>query len=295
MDFKPYQKVVLPANKGTGINPGEQRAKQQQRAQAKPRPEPAENLPDVEEQQTELVELDGTGEADQPTEQMPWHDAEEIDDGPPPWHTGEEDADVPEEPKAQAPAETGEGAAGEAAAPWWKSWSAQKPTAAQPVVEQPVADEPVDEEPADEGTVVEQPFEQPFAGHARSEERAGEVEEDQWTPLAATVRRVEERPAPSGHAHENDDEIDEDDDGEDGDREFKDYIIAYNGAFLGQFRTWKRVTHRTVFKRIAQRLCEEMDDFDYRKLQLFRPVPVKIDLDSIDDFLDEAFCWFEGR
>jgi hypothetical protein len=73
----------------------------------------------------------------------------------------------------------------------------------------------------------------------------------------------------------------------------KDYIIAYDGAFLGHYRSQRRITNRTAFARIAQRLEECVEGFDISRLEIYRPVPVKVERpDSVSDILDGSFNWF---
>lgn len=72
-----------------------------------------------------------------------------------------------------------------------------------------------------------------------------------------------------------------------------DYIFAYNGKFLGHYRSSKRMTSRKVFTRVAQRLSEDLESFDPRRLELFKPTPLKIDREAASDQLhDESFSWF---
>ena len=74
----------------------------------------------------------------------------------------------------------------------------------------------------------------------------------------------------------------------------RDFIIAYDGRFVGHFRTTRRVSNRGVFKKIAERLAEDIDDFEATKVSVYRPVALKVDPSVFDESGEDAFDWFEA-
>lgn len=73
---------------------------------------------------------------------------------------------------------------------------------------------------------------------------------------------------------------------------YRDFIIAYEGTFIGHYRSSKRITNRTAFRKIAQELRESIDTFDMRKLKIYRPVPLEVELpDELPEASEEAFRW----
>lgn len=72
------------------------------------------------------------------------------------------------------------------------------------------------------------------------------------------------------------------------------FIIAYDGAFVGNYRAPLRTTGRAALQVVAHRLREKLGTkFDLDKLELFRPVPVRIDREKIaKDFAEGSFEWF---
>ena len=74
----------------------------------------------------------------------------------------------------------------------------------------------------------------------------------------------------------------------------RDFIIAYDAAFIGHYRSSRRITNRTAFKNVAKRIAEGFEHFDLRKLELFRPVRLEIDLAVVDESEHDSFHWFAG-
>lgn len=74
----------------------------------------------------------------------------------------------------------------------------------------------------------------------------------------------------------------------------QDFIISYDGAFIGHYRSAKRVTTRTAFKAVATQLYGRMgDQFDLEKLELYKPKPLVVQRDRIGkDFEEGKFQWF---
>ncbi len=73
---------------------------------------------------------------------------------------------------------------------------------------------------------------------------------------------------------------------------YRDFIIAYDGVFIGHFRSRKRILNRTAFQRVARQMRSTASSFDEAKLQLYRPVPIEVnDPDSLE-ISDGAFMWF---
>ena len=76
-------------------------------------------------------------------------------------------------------------------------------------------------------------------------------------------------------------------------RDHRDFIIAYDGSFVGHFRTEKRITNKKAFQKAATALRDKIYDFDPRQLQLFRPVLIKIENPESIPYVDgESFNWF---
>ncbi|MFN0059359.1 MAG: hypothetical protein ACKVX7_12965 [Planctomycetota bacterium] len=58
----------------------------------------------------------------------------------------------------------------------------------------------------------------------------------------------------------------------------RDLIIVYEGRYLGRYRSSRRINHRTAYRAIARELSVRMgDEFDPRKVSLFKLVPIEID------------------
>ncbi len=77
---------------------------------------------------------------------------------------------------------------------------------------------------------------------------------------------------------------------------YRDFIIAYDGVFIGHFRSRRRITNRTAFQQVARQLHSTTSSFDVRKLQLYRPVPVDVEIsESLSEISDGAFMWFADR
>jgi hypothetical protein len=73
----------------------------------------------------------------------------------------------------------------------------------------------------------------------------------------------------------------------------QDFLIAYDGKFLGQFRPAKRITNRTAFCKVARELLRTVEDFDIGKLALYKAVPLHVELPpSLPEVNDGSFCWF---
>ncbi len=76
-------------------------------------------------------------------------------------------------------------------------------------------------------------------------------------------------------------------------QDHRDFIIAYDGSFVGHFRTEKRITNKKAFQKAATALRDKIYDFDPRQLQLFRPVLIKIENPESIPYVDgESFNWF---
>ena len=77
---------------------------------------------------------------------------------------------------------------------------------------------------------------------------------------------------------------------------YRDFIIAYDGVFIGHFRARKRILNRTAFQQVARQMHSITRSFDVRKLQLYRPVPIEVKTpDSLPGVSDGAFMWFSDR
>ena len=77
---------------------------------------------------------------------------------------------------------------------------------------------------------------------------------------------------------------------------YRDFIIAYDGVFVGHFRSRKRITNRTAFQQVARQMHSTTSAFDVRKLKLFRPVPVAVEIpESLAEISDGTFMWFSDR
>ena len=58
----------------------------------------------------------------------------------------------------------------------------------------------------------------------------------------------------------------------------RDLIIVYEGRYLGRYRSSRRINHRTAYRAIARELSIRIgDDFDPRKVSLYKLVPIEID------------------
>jgi len=74
---------------------------------------------------------------------------------------------------------------------------------------------------------------------------------------------------------------------------YRDFIVSYQGEFVGHYRSSKRVTNRTAFQKVARVMMSSIDDFELEKLRLYRPVPLDIEPpESLDEISDESFHWF---
>ena len=57
----------------------------------------------------------------------------------------------------------------------------------------------------------------------------------------------------------------------------RDFIICYDGIFVGHFRSQRRITNRSAFKLIGQQMIGILgEEFDPNHLELFKPVPLKL-------------------
>jgi hypothetical protein len=72
----------------------------------------------------------------------------------------------------------------------------------------------------------------------------------------------------------------------------RDYLIAYGGRFIGHYRSPRRITDRTAFRHVAQRLAEGIDGFDPQLLEVFKPLPLNVEDRSLDAGEVESFYWF---
>jgi hypothetical protein len=73
----------------------------------------------------------------------------------------------------------------------------------------------------------------------------------------------------------------------------KDFIVAYDGRFIGHFRSEKRISNRKVFEKTARRLQEGFDEFDIRLLEIYKPVKLKVDTpEDMSKIGEGAFQWF---
>ena len=75
----------------------------------------------------------------------------------------------------------------------------------------------------------------------------------------------------------------------------REFIISYDGRIIGEYRTTRRITNRTAFKKVAQRVCEGFKNFEIDKLELFKLVPIEIDPDTLEDVGEDCFDWFSGE
>ncbi len=80
-----------------------------------------------------------------------------------------------------------------------------------------------------------------------------------------------------------------------GQKPYRDFIIAYEGVFIGHYRCEKRITNRTAFQRVARQLESALTTFDAENLELYRPVLLKITIpDALSECSDGTFEWFAG-
>lgn len=76
-------------------------------------------------------------------------------------------------------------------------------------------------------------------------------------------------------------------------RDVRDFIIAYDGRFIGHFRSLKRITNRKAFVKAAQRLVDVIDDFDLERLEIFKPVALAVARpENAEEIREEIFNWF---
>ncbi len=73
----------------------------------------------------------------------------------------------------------------------------------------------------------------------------------------------------------------------------RDFIMAYDGSFVGHFRTNRHITNKRAFQKAATALRDKMNDFDPRQLKLYRPVLIKVENPESIPYVDgESFSWF---
>lgn len=74
----------------------------------------------------------------------------------------------------------------------------------------------------------------------------------------------------------------------------RDFIIAYDGTFIGHYQAPRRTTGRTALQMVAHRLEEKLGaGFNLDKLELFRPVRLRIDREKVNkDLVEGSFEWF---
>ena len=100
-------------------------------------------------------------------------------------------------------------------------------------------------------------------------------------------------PAPSPEASENKPPVVEKARKDSSQDPFRDFIIAYDGVFLGHYRSAKRITNRTAFQNVARVLASSTDDFAIEKLHLYKPVRLEVTLPgSLDEITGGQFHWF---
>jgi hypothetical protein len=79
--------------------------------------------------------------------------------------------------------------------------------------------------------------------------------------------------------------------------ESRDFIVAYDDQFVGYYRAYKRITNQKAFLKIANRIGDSIAGFDLDKLEIYKPVPLKVKHpESLDEGIqDESFDWFLGK
>lgn len=74
----------------------------------------------------------------------------------------------------------------------------------------------------------------------------------------------------------------------------RDYIIAYDGSFIGHYRAPRPTTGRVALEAIAERLADKIgSSFELSKLSLFKPVKIRVRREAIDPEVQHGvFDWF---
>ncbi len=74
----------------------------------------------------------------------------------------------------------------------------------------------------------------------------------------------------------------------------RDFVISYDGAFIGHYRTEKRMTNKMVFQIIAHAMKEKLGrKFDLSKVELYKPVLLKCERPQTHEkFGEGTFAWF---
>ncbi len=75
----------------------------------------------------------------------------------------------------------------------------------------------------------------------------------------------------------------------------RDFIIAYDGHFIGHFQSTRRIMTRSAFHKVARALLSSMSpsEFDVRKIELYKPIPLRVDYpESLEEISDGSFEWF---
>ena len=73
----------------------------------------------------------------------------------------------------------------------------------------------------------------------------------------------------------------------------RDFLVSYEGVFVGVYRAPRRVTNRTAFGIVGRELQRKLGEhFDPRSLELFKPVRLQIDRpESFEEFSHGSFQW----
>lgn len=73
----------------------------------------------------------------------------------------------------------------------------------------------------------------------------------------------------------------------------RDFVVSYQGHFIGHYRSARRISNRKAFEKVAALLQSSIDDFDIRELEIYKPVLLAVERpDSIDEISDGSFEWF---
>jgi len=77
----------------------------------------------------------------------------------------------------------------------------------------------------------------------------------------------------------------------------RDFIIQYDGQFIGHFRALRPVTPRFAFGQVARELRAQRADFAPERLALFRPVKLRIHSHAAAEVAAAggAFVWFAEK